>query len=376
MTPPTAQVLDRTEADRLAKNTLAIADCDVHVVPGDMKRELFPFLEKRWQDYLATYGTRPRQGFAGGPAYPKGQPDAARRDAYPPNGGKPGSNLEFMRSHHLDPLNVQMAVLNPLRTGQGMQNLEFATAFSRAINDWQVAEWTSKEPRTKGSVVVTYEDTPAAVQEIEARAGDPNFVQVLLLSRSAEPFGQKRYLPMFEAAAASGLPVGIHAFGYGGAPVSGGGWPSYYLEEMIGHAQCQQALLMSLVMEGVFERCPDLKVVLVEAGFAWLPSLCWRMDKLWARMRDEVPHVKRPPSEYVREQVWLTTQPMEEPEVKPHLLDTVNWIGWDKLLFATDYPHWDFDHPDHALPVRVTEEQKTGFFLQNAIDLYKPQPVA
>ena len=128
-------------------------------------------------------------------------------------------------------------------------------------------------------------------------------------------------------------------------------------------------------MEGVFERCPDLKVVLVEAGFAWLPSLCWRMDKLWERMRDEVPHVKRPPSEYVREQVWLTTQPMEEPEVKPHLLDTVKWIGWDRLLFATDYPHWDFDHPDHVLPVRVTEEQQTKFFLQNAIDLYKPQPV-
>ncbi len=374
MTPPTAQVIDRAAAAKPAANTLAIADCDVHVVPGDQRRELFPFLEKRWQDYMATYGLRPRQGFAGGPAYPKGQPDAARRDAYPP-GGKPGSSLSFMREHHLDPLNVQMAVLNPLRTGQGMQNLEFGSAFCRAINDWQIAEWTSKEPRVKGSVVVAYEDTPAAVAEIEARAGDPNFVQVLLLSRSAEPFGQKRYWPIFEAAAANGFPVGIHAFGYGGAPVTGGGWPSYYLEEMIGHAQCQQALLMSLCMEGVFERCPDLKIVLVEAGFAWLPSLCWRMDRLWERMRDEIPHVKRPPSEYVREQVWLTTQPMEEPEFKPHLLDVVKWIGWDRLLFATDYPHWDFDHPDHALRVRVTEEQQTKFFLQNALDLYKPQPV-
>ena len=208
MTPPTAQVLDRNATDKPAANTLAIADCDVHVVPGDQKKELFPFLEKRWQDYMSTYGLRPRQGFASGPAYPKGQPDAARRDAYPP-GGKPGSSLSFMREHHLDPLNIQMAVLNPLRTGQGMQNLEFGSAFCRAMNDWQIAEWTSKEPRVKASVVVAYEDTPAAVAEIEARAGDPNFVQVLLLSRSAEPFGQKRYWPIFEAAAANGFIYGI-----------------------------------------------------------------------------------------------------------------------------------------------------------------------
>jgi predicted TIM-barrel fold metal-dependent hydrolase len=375
MTPPTTQVIDRAAGDKQAKSVMAIADCDIHVVPGNYEKELYPFLAKRWQDYLATYGTRPRQGYGTGPAYPKGQPDAARRDAYPPNGGKPGSNLAFMREHHLDPLNIQFGTLNPLRTGQGLQNLEFGAAYCKAINDWQVAEWTSKELRVKGSVVVTYEDTVEAVKEIEARAGDPNFAQVLLLSRSSEPFGQKRYWPVFEAAAAAGFPVGIHAFGYGGVPVTGGGWPSYYLEEMIGHAQAQQAVLMSMTMEGVFARIPALKVVLIEAGFAWLPSLLWRMDKLWVTMRDEVPHLTRKPSEYVREQVWLTTQPMEEPEFKPHLLDTIGWIGWDRLLFATDYPHWDFDHPELAMPIRVGDEQKQKFFLQNALDLYKPRPV-
>jgi uncharacterized protein len=375
MTPPNAQVIDRPAGNKQARSTLAIADGDVHVVPGDQKKELYPFLEKRWQDYAAAYGTRTRQGFANGPAYPKGQPDAARRDAYPPTGGKPGSNLEFMREQYFDALNVQLAVLNPLRSGQGQQNLDYANALNHALNDWQIAEWTSKEPRAKGSVLVTYEDQDAAAKEIDLRAGDPNFIQVLLLSRSAEPFGQRRYYKLFEAAAANGFPVGIHAFGYGGQPVSGGGWPSYYLEEMIGHAQAQQALLMSLVMEGVFERLPDLKIVLIEAGFGWLPSLVWRMDKAWARMRDELPHVKRPPSEYVKNQVWLTTQPMEEPEFKPHLLDIGKWIGWDRLLFATDYPHWDFDHPDHALPVKLDEETRTKFFLQNALDLYKPRPV-
>ncbi|GAA0002014.1 hypothetical protein BRDID11002_20150 [Bradyrhizobium diazoefficiens] len=69
------------------------------------------------------------------------------------------------------------------------------------------------------------------------------------------------------------------------------------------------------------------------------------MDKAWQRLRSEVPHVKRPPSEYIREQVWWTTQPMEDPERREDLFDVIKWIGWDRLLFATDYPHWDYDEP-------------------------------
>ena len=76
----------------------------------------------------------------------------------------------------------------------------------------------------------------------------------------------------------------------------------------------------------------------------------------------------------MKAQVWATTQPMEEPELWPHMIDMFDWIGWDRALFATDYPHWDFDHPERALPVRLDEERKQKFFLQNALELYKPQP--
>lgn len=365
----TVQLLERDAAEAPAEAGLAIADCDIHPSPKSPK-ELYPFLEARWQRHLETYGALPRQGYQVGPAYPKGQPDAARRDAYPPGGGKPGSDLAFMRAHHLDPNNVRLGILNPLRSGQGLQNLDFAAAYCRAINDWQVAEWTSKEPRLRASVVVPYEDGVAAAAEIDRRAGDPNFAQVLLLSRTAEPLGHRRYWPIYEAAVRAGLPVAVHAFGYGGNPVTGGGWPSYYIEEMTGHAQCQQSLLTSMVFEGVFERLPELKLILVEAGFAWLPSLTWRLDKLWNRMRDETPHLTRPPSDYIRHQVWLTTQPMEEPERRKHLLDAIEWIGWDRLLFATDYPHWDYDAPAHVLPPVVDAARRRKFFLENALSVY------
>jgi hypothetical protein len=50
------------------------------------------------------------------------------------------------------------------------------------------------------------------------------------------------------------FPIGVHAFGFGGNPITASGWPSYYIEEMVGHSQCQQTALRSLVLEGVFER--------------------------------------------------------------------------------------------------------------------------
>ena len=181
----------------------------------------------------------------------------------------------------------------------------------------------------------------------------PHFAQILLLSRTTEPLGQRRYWPIYEAAASHNLPVAIHAFGYGGNPVTSGGWPSFYIEEMCGHAQCCQALLASMVLEGVFEHFPTLKVILVEAGFAWLPPLAWRLDTHWHKLKGEIPHLKRPPSEVIREHVWLTTQPMEEPDTRRHLKDTWEWIGADRLIFATDYPHWDYDDPAEALPIRL-----------------------
>jgi uncharacterized protein len=111
-------------------------------------------------------------------------------------------------------------------------------------------------------------------------------------------------------------------------------------------------------------------VVLIEAGFAWLPALKWRLDKIWNRLQDETPHLKRPPSEYIREHVWITTQPVEEPEPRKHLLDIIEWIGWDKVLFATDYPHWDFDDPGRALPLPFTDDQRRKLFLDNARAVY------
>ena len=246
------EVPNRQAATGLLTRAL-IADADIHHSPRDFKM-LYRYLPQRWKAMLDEYGQRARQGNASGPQYPKGQPDASRRDAWPPGGGRPGSDLGFMRTHHLDANGIDLGVLNMIRPHPGgFSNLDLSVAVARAINDWQVAEWTQPEPRLKASLVVPYEDTAASVAEIERWAGHPDIVQVLLLSRTRAPLGNPRYRPIFQAATDAGWPVGIHAFGNGGHPVTSHGWPSHYIEDMLGHAQSCQAMLTSMVVEGLFE---------------------------------------------------------------------------------------------------------------------------
>lgn len=92
---------------------------------------------------------------------------------------------------------------------------------------------------------------------------------------------------------------------------------------MVGHAQSCQSMVGSMVVEGVFARFSALRVVLIEAGFAWLLPLAWRLDRNWLRLRGETPHLRRLPGEYIREHIWLTTQPLEGPKPALHLRDTI-----------------------------------------------------
>ena len=363
------QLRETTALQPGASSRLAVADCDIHPATRTDK-DLYPWLAREWIEHIAEFGRPARHGWQSGPAYPKAQPNASRRDAYPPDGGRQGSSLSFMQAQHLDPNNVELGILNPLGSGQGVQNPALATALCHATNEWQIAEWTGKDSRLKGSVVVNYEDAPTAAAEIRRYAGDKNFVQVLLLTRTSEPLGARRYWPIYEAACEVGLAVAIHAFGYGGNPITTSGWPSYYIEEMVGHAQTSEAVVTSLVTEGVFARFPKLKIIMVEGGFAWAPPLAWRLDKTWKRLKAETPILTRAPSEYIRDHVWWTSQPMEEPEPREHLLDTIGWMGWDRLLFATDYPHWDFDDPATCLPLKLDETQRRAFVRANADAVY------
>jgi uncharacterized protein len=251
------------------------------------------------------------------------------------------------------------------------QNLEFGAAIQRAINDWQLAFWSDRDPRLKASILAGQDDTQLAIAEIERCAKTGRYVQINVCPRANEPLGRRRYWPIYERAQELGLPLGIHVGGYGGHAPTGGGWPSYYCEEHQSNAHTMGSMLTSLVLEGIPERFPKLKIVFIEGGFGWIPSTMWRMDRQFDRFRSEVPHLKRRPSEYVKEHFWFTTQPIDEPDEARHLRSLIEWVGVDRLLFSSDYPHWDFDDPRFAFKTPLTEIERGKIFSSNARAVYK-----
>jgi predicted TIM-barrel fold metal-dependent hydrolase len=126
-----------------------------------------------------------------------------------------------------------------------------------------------------------------------------------------------------------------------------------------------------MVCEGVFEKFPGLKLVLVEGGIAWLAHTMWRLDKNFKALRSTTPWLKRAPSEYIVENVRLTTQPLEEPDNPDHLLQLFEMISAHKTVcFASDFPHWDFDDPRRVFPKKMSDDLRRRLFYENAAELY------
>ena len=349
------------------RNKRLIIDCDVHNTLASDK-VLYPYLSKRWRRHHEMLETPDKVG-----GYiARGMPYGARHDAWPPSGERPGSDLDFMREQLLDLWDIEFGILNCLTAVPDMPNLEYAAAFARAVNDWQIDKWLESEPRLRASITVVCDDGELAAEEINRIGDHPGFVQVLVLARTMEPLGRRKYWKMYEAAVRHDLPIGVHFTGVGAGPITAVGRPSHYIEDHTGMTQAFQTQVTSLVCEGVFEHFPTLKVVLIEGGFGWLPPLMWRLDNAWKKLGDEVPYLRRSPSETIHDHFWITTQPVEEPPKQEYFQQLLTHINADeKLMFATDYPHWDFDSPEHAIPKNLSLDLSWKIMAENARKLYR-----
>jgi uncharacterized protein len=352
-----------------------LVDCDVHPqLPGGLA-DLAPYL---------SVGDRHRIGL-GEPhreavsvprnmlyANPAG---VLRRDSYPPHGGPPGSDSGFVASHLLDAHQISRAILlggDMLGLG-AMPDPDLAAVIASAYNDWLADRWLAADDRFRAALVVAPQDPAQAVAEIRRSGANRGFVAVLM-PLSNVLMGHRQYYPVYAAAAELGLPVTVHPNSSEGifttGPALAGAAPTYYVEWHTGLSQVFQANLISLVCHGVFERFPTLTVVMTEGGFAWLPDVLWRLDKNVKGLREQVPWIRRLPSEYVFDHVRFTSQPFVEPRRREHLHVLCDIIQAGRtLLFSSDYPHWDFDDPTNALtavPEAIRQRVRSG----NAMDTY------
>lgn len=339
-------------------------DCDIHpAVPG--MHALLPYLDQHWREQMRLRGIDGLDPAS----FPPNVPANCRPD-WREAGAKPGSVLARLRADALDAFGIRVAICNCLYGAPGAHNVDFAAAAARAINDWLAAEWLDVEPRLRAAIVIPLGDPALAVAEIERRAADRRFVQVLVPAAGETPLGRRVHWPIYEAAERHGLPLCIHAGSMFRHATTSNGWPSYYLEDTAAMAHAAQAQLLSLVAEGVFSKFPNLTVVLAECGFTWLPQFLWRQVKTWRAMRAEVPWVDRAPSEILRDRVRFTLHPVDAPPTPGQLEQVIDMVGSDRfLLFSTDYPHWHFDGRE-ALPEGLPASLSRKLLVDNPLATY------
>jgi predicted TIM-barrel fold metal-dependent hydrolase len=339
-------------------NDLAGAiDCDIH--PDVPRRaDLLPFLAPYWQDTVVSRDID-RLDLT---SYPPGAPISARADWRAPPGQ--ARTPAMMRGHVLDRFGLGAAVLNCLCGGLAVYNEHLGAALCRATNDWLAAVWLAADPRLRASIVVSLASPEMAAEEVERLATDRRFVSVLVLAAGEMPLGRRFYWPLWRAAERAGLPVAIHAGSAFRHPPTQSGYPSTQAEDMAAQPQAFASQLVSLVAEGVFGQFPALRFVLLESGVTWLPGLMWRMSKDWRGIRTEVPWVKRPPAALLRDHIRLSCQPFDAPAAQVGRI--IEHLGSDEmLLFATDYPHWQFDG-DAALPPGFPDGLRRKLLVENA----------
>jgi predicted TIM-barrel fold metal-dependent hydrolase len=103
--------------------------------------------------------------------------------------------------------------------------------------------------------------------------------------------------------------------------------------------------MTSIIFQGVPERFPELKILFQEAGIFWIPQMMFRLDSEYSMRRPEVPWLKKRPSDYMKN-MYFGTQPLERVPHEQYMKYVFEMIEAERtLVFATDWPHTDFDAP-------------------------------
>lgn len=346
---------------------MPIIDTDVHESFSSLK-DLVPYLPEPYKSWIAQGAWR---GFSQPFAYTS-PGNGNRADVRSADGSASVSDYSMMRDQLLNPYDLSYAVLTGYFYPTGLKlQYGLATALASAYNDYVAEHWISKDKRFIGSIQVNARDPEAAAREIDRMAAHPQVRQVMLPVVDDIAYGHPMYRPIFTAAERNRLMVAFHHTTFAQGPY---GMGLHYMER---HCLIPISLMpqvISLVVNGVFDAYPNLRFMVLEGGFSWLPHVMWRMDREYRQGRVEVPWVKKLPSQHCRERLRLSTQPTEDITTE-EWMKLIDLMGTDDILvFSTDYPHFDFDDPHKVIPKALPAGTREKILWKNAANFYDLDP--
>jgi len=252
----------------------------------------------------------------------------------------------------MDEYGITHSVINPTLNLviTSVNNTRFAVALAEAYNSWTLDVLEGSPDELAANMVIAPQKPAAAAAEIDRRADEDNFVGIQLpASGLVPPPGHEWYDPIYAAAAENNLPIAMHS-AVGQTPKA---FPvqfywneTFATDHAIGHPFSHMWNLTSMLFEGVPERY-DVEFVLQEAGLGYIPYLMGRLDDHYLEMSYELPALEQLPSEYVRDQYYFCTQPLELTPRDPKMIARfIEMIGEESVMYAGDFPHPDFDPPE------------------------------
>jgi len=308
---------------------LGLIDADIH--PRNPRRaDLVPHASAYWAE-MFEYRSIDRLELMS-------QPEGIGLHRHP-DGPAANADAASIARLHLGPAGVSAGILNVLSGAHAAYDPYLAAALCEATNRWLAADWLDADPRLRAAALVPFLHPEAAAQEIARLAPDRRFVSVLTPLMGEKPLGRREFWPIYRAMADHGFALAVHAGStYRHAPTQSG-FLSTRVEEASLAPLAFASQVASLVAEGVFVEFPTLRVVLIDSGITWLPSLMWRMTKDWKGVRLEVPWVKEPPTDIIARHIRLTTQGADMP-ADPARVDRVlgQLDAATMLIHGSDFP--------------------------------------
>jgi predicted TIM-barrel fold metal-dependent hydrolase len=304
------------------KRAFPVIDADGHVIERNAD--------------LRTFLPAPFRGVKGKREYPLFSWDGWARGALSPHQREQPDAALWMR--FLDATEIASTVLYPndgLNIGL-LRDADWAVVLARAYNDWLHHDFLKVSPRFKGVALLAPQDPREAANELRRAVENLGMVGAMLpaVMSPMKGLGLSEFDPIFTAAESLDVPVAVH----GGAAVELGldHMPSFAGVYPLSHPFAQMQQLTSMMIHGVFERFPRLRVAFLEAGCGWVPYLADRLDETWEHRGNRWPHrTQRSPKEIMRGGNLYYACEREESTLPL----VAQLMGGGQLLWASDFPH-------------------------------------